>query len=182
MSLCATAHPLYPIFTNIFGTSISEATMRPNPRSFTAWRCHSRGKWRAPRSLRSWRRSSRRSRRIKSWRRSRARRSRRGQRGRPSGTGPPTLARRAGTRCGPLARRSSPFFPPTPVCLTGLLWHGPLFWGLAAGATGLAAPPFLEPSNPAGGDVRRTVAQGESVIKCPSPQNVLKDTYDHSWY
>ena len=29
--LCATAHPLYPILTNIFGTSVSEKTMRPNP-------------------------------------------------------------------------------------------------------------------------------------------------------
>ena len=25
-----------------------------------------------------------------------------------------------------------------------------------------------------------TIAVGESVIKCPSPLNVLKDTYDHS--
>ena len=33
LSLCSAAHPLYTIFTNIFGASISEATMRPNPRS-----------------------------------------------------------------------------------------------------------------------------------------------------
>jgi hypothetical protein len=26
------------------------------------------------------------------------------------------------------------------------------------------------------------LAAGESVIKCPSPPNVLKDTYDHSCY
>jgi hypothetical protein len=26
------------------------------------------------------------------------------------------------------------------------------------------------------------MAEGESVIKCPSPLNVLKDTYDHSGY
>jgi hypothetical protein len=26
----------------------------------------------------------------------------------------------------------------------------------------------------------RRLARGESVIKCPSPLNVLKDTYDHS--
>jgi hypothetical protein len=26
------------------------------------------------------------------------------------------------------------------------------------------------------------LAWGESVIKCPSPLNVLKDTYDHSCY
>jgi hypothetical protein len=32
LSLCTTAHPLYTRFTNIFGASISEATMRPNPR------------------------------------------------------------------------------------------------------------------------------------------------------
>jgi hypothetical protein len=25
-------------------------------------------------------------------------------------------------------------------------------------------------------------APGEYAIKCPSPLNVLKDTYDHSWY
>ena len=31
LSLCTTAHPLHIIFTNIFGKSISEATMRPNP-------------------------------------------------------------------------------------------------------------------------------------------------------
>jgi hypothetical protein len=29
--VCTTAHPLRTIFTNIFGASISEATMRPNP-------------------------------------------------------------------------------------------------------------------------------------------------------
>ena len=27
-----------------------------------------------------------------------------------------------------------------------------------------------------------TIAAGESVIKRPSPLNVLKDTCDHSWY
>ena len=31
MSLCTTTHPLYTRFTKIMGTSISEATMRPNP-------------------------------------------------------------------------------------------------------------------------------------------------------
>jgi hypothetical protein len=32
LSLCTTAHPLYNRIVNIFGTSISETTMRPNPR------------------------------------------------------------------------------------------------------------------------------------------------------
>ena len=32
LSLCTTAHPLHPRFTNIFGDAMSEATMRPNPR------------------------------------------------------------------------------------------------------------------------------------------------------
>jgi hypothetical protein len=32
-SLCTTAHPLYTRFAYIFGASISEATMRPDPRS-----------------------------------------------------------------------------------------------------------------------------------------------------
>ena len=32
LSLCATVHPLHTRFTNTFGTSISETTMRPNPR------------------------------------------------------------------------------------------------------------------------------------------------------
>jgi hypothetical protein len=31
-SLCTTAHPLYTRFANIFGASISETTIRPNPR------------------------------------------------------------------------------------------------------------------------------------------------------
>ena len=31
-SLCTTAHLLYTRFATIFGASISEATMRPNPR------------------------------------------------------------------------------------------------------------------------------------------------------
>jgi hypothetical protein len=31
--ICTTAHPLHTRFANIFGTSISEATMRPNPRA-----------------------------------------------------------------------------------------------------------------------------------------------------
>ena len=30
--VCTTAHPLYTTFTNIFGASISEARLRPNPR------------------------------------------------------------------------------------------------------------------------------------------------------
>ena len=30
-SRCATTHPLYTILANIFGTSLSETTMRPNP-------------------------------------------------------------------------------------------------------------------------------------------------------
>jgi hypothetical protein len=34
-SLCTTTHPLYTRFNNIIGTSLSEATMRPNPRSST---------------------------------------------------------------------------------------------------------------------------------------------------
>ena len=32
LSLCTTAHPLYNGIANIFGASISEATMRSNPR------------------------------------------------------------------------------------------------------------------------------------------------------
>ena len=32
LSLCATACPLHARFTNIFGASLCEATMRPNPR------------------------------------------------------------------------------------------------------------------------------------------------------
>jgi hypothetical protein len=36
LSLCTTAHPLYTGIANIFGASIPEATMRPNPRS--TWR------------------------------------------------------------------------------------------------------------------------------------------------
>ena len=32
LSLCTTARPLHTRFTNIFVASISEATMRPNPR------------------------------------------------------------------------------------------------------------------------------------------------------
>jgi hypothetical protein len=32
LSLCTTAHPLHTRIANIFGTSISETTMRPNPR------------------------------------------------------------------------------------------------------------------------------------------------------
>jgi hypothetical protein len=33
LSLCTTAYPLHTIFAKILGTSISETTMRPNPRS-----------------------------------------------------------------------------------------------------------------------------------------------------
>ena len=33
LSLCAATHPLHTKFTNILGASISETTMRPNPRS-----------------------------------------------------------------------------------------------------------------------------------------------------
>jgi hypothetical protein len=33
LSLCTTAHPLYTRFTDTLGASISEATLRPNPRS-----------------------------------------------------------------------------------------------------------------------------------------------------
>jgi hypothetical protein len=32
LSLCTTAHPLYTICTNIFGASIPQPTIRPNPR------------------------------------------------------------------------------------------------------------------------------------------------------
>jgi hypothetical protein len=32
LTLCATAHPRHTRSTNVFGTSISEATLRPNPR------------------------------------------------------------------------------------------------------------------------------------------------------
>ena len=35
MSLCTTAHPLHTRFTNISGASVSETTVRPNPRSET---------------------------------------------------------------------------------------------------------------------------------------------------
>jgi hypothetical protein len=48
LSLCTTTHPLYTMIANIFGASVSEATMRPNPRSgWRAWttgcRCRRRG-------------------------------------------------------------------------------------------------------------------------------------------
>jgi hypothetical protein len=33
LSLCTTAHPLHTIFSIIFGTSLCETTMRPDPRS-----------------------------------------------------------------------------------------------------------------------------------------------------
>ena len=33
-----------------------------------------------------------------------------------------------------------------------------------------------------GGAKANALARGESVIKCPSPLNMLKDTYDHSCY
>jgi hypothetical protein len=46
LSLRATAHPLHTRSNNIFGTSISEATMRPNPRS----RCTSRAASRSTRA------------------------------------------------------------------------------------------------------------------------------------
>ena len=36
LSRCTTAHPLYTRSTNIFGASVSEAVMRPNPRAQTA--------------------------------------------------------------------------------------------------------------------------------------------------
>ena len=32
LSLCTTAHPLHTRFANIFGASVPETTMRPNPR------------------------------------------------------------------------------------------------------------------------------------------------------
>jgi hypothetical protein len=52
-SLCTTAYPLHTRFTNLIGTSASEATMRPNPRSASTrtrppgcrgrwWRCRGR--------------------------------------------------------------------------------------------------------------------------------------------
>jgi hypothetical protein len=37
LSLRTNAHPLYTSFTNIFGASISKATMRPNPRWAGGW-------------------------------------------------------------------------------------------------------------------------------------------------
>jgi hypothetical protein len=43
LSLCTTAHPLYTIFTKIIGASISEATMRPNPRRGARERGGARG-------------------------------------------------------------------------------------------------------------------------------------------
>ena len=36
LSLCTTAHPRYPTVTNLFSTSISETTMRPNPTASAA--------------------------------------------------------------------------------------------------------------------------------------------------
>jgi hypothetical protein len=60
-SICTTAHPLHTRFTNIFGVSLSEATMWPNPMLGAAprySRCRCRG--RAPRGGR--RRPSRRRR------------------------------------------------------------------------------------------------------------------------
>ena len=56
----------------------------------------------------------------------------------------------------------------------------------AAEPPGVAVRPPAAPaaSRPARGSSKATasVAQGESVIKCPSPQNVLKGAYDHSCF
>ena len=35
LSLCTAAHPLHTRFTNMFAASVSEATLRPNPRHET---------------------------------------------------------------------------------------------------------------------------------------------------
>ena len=72
-------------------------------------------------------------------------------------------------------------------------WAGAEGGGAAAGAfVAGELTPFLEaePFQAATGmlvdpkvyqkDVVRAVARGASVIKCPSPLNVLKDTYGHS--
>ena len=47
-----------------------------------------------------------------------------------------------------------------------------------------SASPWPTPAAAAGGGEAHPVraAQGESVIQCPSPLSVLKDTYDHSCY
>jgi hypothetical protein len=51
LSLCTTAHPFYTRFANIFGTSFSETTMRPNLRWTSAPACC--GRWRPGRWLRT---------------------------------------------------------------------------------------------------------------------------------
>ena len=48
-------------------------------------------------------------------------------------------------------------------------------------AAGALKQPAASEVSPACRSTART-AQGESVIKCPSPLKVLKDTYDHSCY
>jgi hypothetical protein len=60
LSLCTIAHPFYPRIANIFGASISETTMRPNPTLEAAARRASElpglaagGHGRAPRSARA---------------------------------------------------------------------------------------------------------------------------------
>jgi hypothetical protein len=82
LSLCTTAHPLCTIFANIFGTSLSEATMRPNHRSQRSRRpargsrpscggrrrCSRRRSTRRSRRWRTrWRRTTRRCRYGRSW-------------------------------------------------------------------------------------------------------------------
>jgi hypothetical protein len=58
LSLCTTADPLYTTFTNIFGTSISEATLRPDPR---CWASPASGRCTRPPATSCRRRPSRRT-------------------------------------------------------------------------------------------------------------------------
>ena len=52
---------------------------------------------------------------------------------------------------------------------------------VASGCALLIARPYANPYDlPL--ELSVTLARGESAIKCPSPPNVLKDTYEHSCY
>ena len=57
---------------------------------------------------------------------------------------------------------------------------GPVFT-ILNGPPGQFEVDFLE-NHDTGNKQVPVVAQGESVIKCPSPLNELKDKYDHSYY
>jgi hypothetical protein len=64
LSLCTTVHPLHIRFANVFGASVFEATVRPDPRLAAAsgrcWRagsCRRSTRWRWPRAMGPFRRA-----------------------------------------------------------------------------------------------------------------------------